>query len=172
MILCNLVLYPTSLVFKAFLMAVIFHLRSYGNLSNHSQRDYFCKLYIYIYILAQAPRSEPPGQGKGAGQTPSELPTLLPPPSWHPSPPFFLSWNQLPSLPAHPCCPTTSINNKSLLGAQASARHLREQGLACLQGPCSLCGKGNYMQEGPGGWCPEGQCSEKQKGWSGGSSAP
>ena len=163
-ILCNLVLY---------LMAVIFHLGSYGNLSNHSQRAYFCKLYIYI--SAQAPRSEPPGQGKGEGQTPSEPLTLLPPPSWYPLPPSFLNWDQSPSLPAHPCCPITSINNKSLLGAQASASSARASGRRGLDLPLRTLfsvWEVNHMQKGPGRWCPEGGSSEKQKGWSGGSSVP
>lgn len=51
-----------EIFFKAFLMAVIFHPRSYGHLFNPSQRDFFCKRLF----LTQACRSEPPGQGVGA----------------------------------------------------------------------------------------------------------
>lgn len=111
-------------------------------------------------------------QGRGVG-VPSELRTLLPTPSRHVTlslglPPSFLSWNQSPSLPAHPSCPVTSVSQRANTGCPAPCQQqhqgcLREEGLTCLQGLCSPSGEVSCTQEELGwGAAPQGRgCSER-----------
>lgn len=54
-------------------MAVIFHLRSYGNLFNHSQRDYSINFFFKLRLPGQSHKGS-----VGVGVGPSELLTHLP----------------------------------------------------------------------------------------------
>ena len=138
----NWTIIPT--IFKELLVAVIFHLGSYSNLFIPSG------ITSVNFFLTQVPRSEAWGVGTDSFRA-TELPAttipFLAPIPFKPAPASLAPpVPQLESI-ARPSSPSPHdisqpISHRRVLSsAPAALGHPREEGLTCLQGPCSLSGE-------------------------------